>query len=103
MIYASIQTHALSLHDALPIFRRSDASRTLAPARRARHRREQQSVPSRRRQSVVPRRAVPRFFDRAERGAAHDPRDRKSTRLKSSQLGISFSLFILTKKHVYTT
>src|SRR5438874_11158672 len=69
---APTQVYTLSLHDALPIFVGCSA----AAARRA-------ALPRARRSRVVGRR----------RG-----RDRKSTRLNSSHLEISYAVFCLKKK-----
>src|SRR5436305_10822446 len=77
---ATTEIYTLSLHDALPIWRTS--TRTAAPA-----------AP---RVMTCPRR-------RARRGgrARHDAwgrRDRKSTRLNSSHVRISYAVFCLKKK-----
>src|SRR5205814_9551905 len=69
---APTEIYTLSLHDALPICRTSSAR---SPARCG-------STPSRAR-SIRPTRAR---------------RDRKSTRLNSSHLGISYAVFCLKKK-----
>src|SRR5438045_7674048 len=68
------ETYTLSLHDALPIssarpMRRASRRRPRPPARRARR-----------------------------RASRPDPPDRKSTRLNSSHLGISYAVFCLKKK-----
>src|SRR5437899_12250365 len=69
---ATTEIYTLSLHDALPI--------SLPPPRRpAWHRRA-------------------RPAGRARLGAAAAPGDRKSTRLNSSHLGISYAVFCLKKK-----
>src|SRR5688500_19814052 len=76
----------LSLHDALPISPRD-------PLRRKARRRPRPGVPPRRhlpleqRHVLLPRRRDPRRR-----------RDRKSTRLNSSHLVISYAVFCLTKK-----
>src|SRR5471030_1964997 len=71
---APTEIYTLSLHDALPISR-CDPGRCRRRARRARARRE----------TRAPRR----------------PRDRKSTRLNSSHLGISYAVFCLKKKNAF--
>src|SRR2546426_11916643 len=74
---ATTEIYTLSLHDALPI----------SEEHRARHPRDRQARPARR---------------RARRGGLrrrHEPlRDRKSTRLNSSHLVISYAVFCLKKK-----
>src|SRR5438045_8327501 len=91
-------THSLSLHDALPIWQallRLEGERHLCrggaaevrAARPQRHRRRQEPLQclarSQRRPTVPAKRSVP---------------DRKSTRLNSSHLGISYAVFCLKKK-----
>src|SRR5215510_16027052 len=70
---ATTEIYTLSLHDALPISARP----------RARSRRDGRAAPGRTRES------------RAWRGAS---RDRKSTRLNSSHVAISYAVFCLKKK-----
>src|SRR5262245_64673322 len=72
---ASTETYTLSLHDALPI--------SLAAQRRVRRERA----------------GEPRAAHRAQRGQ----RDRKSTRLNSSHLGISYAVFYLKKRKHHTS
>src|SRR5437899_11166791 len=74
---ATTEIYTLSLHDALPI------STAAAP------------VGTRR-----PRRGCPRreMCSQAREGAARWRADRKSTRLNSSHLGISYAVFCLKKK-----
>src|SRR5947199_5803841 len=71
---ATTEIYTLSLHDALPIY--ADA----VPRRRARRR-------------VRGGRPAPRVDGGARRAG-----DRKSTRLNSSHLGISYAVFCLKKK-----
>src|SRR5690242_20768960 len=75
-VTATTELYTLSLHDALPIF---------APQVRARHghARERDLEPA-------PRRRAPR--------SRLDGRDRKSTRLNSSHMSISYAVFCLKKK-----
>src|SRR5690606_41604778 len=47
---------------------------------------------------VEPQRAHLRFLDRAEQHVQREPRDRKSTRLNSSHVKISYAVFCLKKK-----
>src|SRR6266498_4782989 len=70
---ATTEIYTLSLHDALPISPARGTPRPAGPAGR----------PARRRP--------------AARGAAR-PRDRKSTRLNSSHVRISYAVFCLKKK-----
>src|SRR2546426_7675646 len=86
---ATTEIYTLSLHDALPISRRASPGPRAAPGRAARDRRAAAS-PGPRRQAGSPPLA----------GAAHRglPADRKSTRLNSSHLVISYAVFCLKKK-----
>src|SRR5690349_22225617 len=86
MLEASAEFDALSLHDALPIFNRSgdvrgSCSATAEPATAA---------PAARRQKRHPRAAA--------RECRQPVRDRKSTRLNSSHVEISYAVFCLKKK-----
>src|SRR5205814_7947820 len=92
---AATDFYTLSLHDALPISWKGYAA--LADA-----------ITGRTSASVV-REQWQRDSARYERGALrmrfsdnHDERDRKSTRLNSSHLGISYAVFCLKKKKYYT-
>src|SRR2546426_7901000 len=82
---ATTEIYTLSLHDALPIFRvpDADAERRRAVAR-GRAGADRGSC-----------RAVPAARGAGRRGAAS--RDRKSTRLNSSHLVISYAVFCLKK------
>src|SRR5258705_8867310 len=75
---ATTEIYTLSLHDALPIWLRV-GSRPLAPPDVTDHR-------------PVQRRSHVRLNGRSAAG------DRKSTRLNSSHLGISYAVFCLKKK-----
>src|SRR5439155_24095737 len=84
---ATTEIYTLSLHDALPIWVRQED----AGARVLEHELE------------LPRLqfGVERHRDRAELGAGkdgHAERDRKSTRLNSSHVAISYAVFCLKKK-----
>src|SRR5205814_10512130 len=87
---APTEIYTLSLHDALPIsgggggLRRAGRA---APAFHARPRRRAVGFHRRRR--------------RSERGMRPRLQDRKSTRLNSSHLGISYAVFCLKKKKKY--
>src|SRR5438445_4972209 len=90
------ETYTLSLHDALPIFRRGDLEERVPDLRRS-----ILLVQSRRN----PRPLLHRLLDRAGRlpdllrlddRAAED---RKSTRLNSSHANISYAVFCLQKKN----
>src|SRR5207249_10124817 len=84
--------YTLSLHDALPIFRR-DVLRPGSGARPASLDRQVRPVEQRLRA---------RLRDGAERPprrGVHRSRDRKSTRLNSSHVSISYAVFCLKKKN----
>src|SRR5439155_25548118 len=73
---ATTAIYTLSLHDALPISqRRRSHPRSLQPGASWRRRRHQPAHPGR------------------------QPRDRKSTRLNSSHVAISYAVFCLKKKN----
>src|SRR3989442_12835635 len=80
---ATTEIYTLSLHDALPICARFD-------------RRRAGFAVGENQQSVV-RRSVAIHADRVER-APRDVIDRKSTRLNSSHVRISYAVFCLKKK-----
>src|SRR5205814_8761980 len=93
--------YTLSLHDALPIWQ----ERQLRLLRHGRHRNVRS--PDRRRRLRL--RLEPEGVHRPQRRVAHlqrargrhlreHERDRKSTRLNSSHLGISYAVFCLKKK-----
>src|SRR2546426_12632698 len=75
---ATTEIYTLSLHDALPISRPA-AARGLAPR-------------------PHPQGARPRLRDRQDRRPGWQRADRKSTRLNSSHLVISYAVFCLKKK-----
>src|SRR5437899_9235673 len=81
--------YTLSLHDALPIYSRNAPPTPLARAHRRDHRRRRDS-------HVDPHHGY--------RDGGDDPAgelsDRKSTRLNSSHLGISYAVFCLEKKKI---
>src|SRR2546426_6719528 len=85
---ATTEIYTLSLHDALPISPRWYRTRRPPPAPR---RRSAPWLLSAARSRRARRRVASR------RSAAH-PRDRKSTRLNSSHLVISYAVFCLKKK-----
>src|SRR5207302_2092072 len=87
--------YTLSLHDALPIYRSLLLSSAVGPRRRRRRGARGRQRPLRRRpHDGVPAQA--RLGGRciAQRGQ----RDRKSTRLNSSHVKISYAVFCLKKK-----
>src|SRR5205807_10651101 len=92
--------YTLSLHDALPIYRLSDRSahsrtvRERTPFIRNTHRLQYSGFRNRRAHYRRSRHRHPRKR-RDERG---DGQDRKSTRLNSSHLVISYAVFCLKKK-----
>src|SRR5690349_24332188 len=75
---ATTEIYTLSLHDALPIYRHALNSHT--PSRRGSHARPHVHA------------------DRSRRRVRARPRDRKSTRLNSSHVEISYAVFCLKKK-----
>src|SRR5437899_9528772 len=83
---ATTEIYTLSLHDALPICR--GAPRRVAHGGRGRVLHADRSVGLR--QIHAPR--------HARRSRSPGQRDRKSTRLNSSHLGISYAVFCLKKK-----
>src|SRR5690606_42042254 len=90
------ELYTLSLHDALPISQHRRRQATPARVRRARGvaRRQEGRVSGGRRPHVLHRRS------RGGRGHRARPRDRKSTRLNSSHVKISYAVFCLKKKKV---
>src|SRR5947199_5632432 len=85
----STAIYTLSLHDALPIFGRLSALVHLDHVAQALERVERE----------------PDGEQQLERGdrVRHAHRDRKSTRLNSSHLGISYAVFCLKKKKIIYT
>src|SRR2546426_6426692 len=83
---ATTEIYTLSLHDALPISSRTSRGTGSTPRR-----------------SAGPAAATPpRSRSPSSRGASRS-RDRKSTRLNSSHLVISYAVFCLKKKKKYVT
>src|SRR5690348_8800047 len=80
-------THALSLHDALPIYPRAHGERLAIRARRR----------ARPRAAARPGDRAGRRL-RSRRRGARTPRDRKSTRLNSSHPSTSYAVFCQKKK-----
>src|SRR5258705_13518196 len=78
---ATTEIYTLSLHDALPIYRRGSSP----------HRRVHFLGP-------VSTHAPPRHYRSRCQRAQKMNTDRKSTRLNSSHLGISYAVFCLKKK-----
>src|SRR5204862_6742234 len=93
---APTEIYTLSLHDALPIYRSGSARRRvgLLPPGAV----ERRSLEPRARRGG-PRRAV----HGRRVGARHGPQDRKSTRLNSSHVEISYAVFCLKKKKIKIT
>src|SRR5438045_9363471 len=87
---ATTEIYTLSLHDALPISRRTASAR---PAEGFPYSvKDQWPDPQ-------PDRVRARQFD-WRRQSGSSPVDRKSTRLNSSHLGISYAVFCLKKKKI---
>src|SRR5690606_41849979 len=84
---ATTEIYTLSLHDALPIYLwKRTAERSPSTASRGR---------------AAPLRSLCRdspFLDNFLRTSRKDPEDRKSTRLNSSHVKISYAVFCLKKK-----
>src|SRR5205814_10477706 len=91
---ASTRIYPLSLHAALPIYR----NRRVPGRRRDAARGEPRCHGPREGHHACANRSVHRAHQRAER----HPGDRKSTRLNSSHLGISYAVFCLKKKSLPT-
>src|SRR5690242_21689146 len=85
------EIYTLSLHDALPIL-------PLRP-----HGRDLRTLPRTRGRHRGPRCPVPRQLRRTARGGdGPSAQDRKSTRLNSSHMSISYAVFCLKKKKKVT-
>src|SRR5207253_8891310 len=98
---ATPEIYTLSLHDALPIF-----DRRFHVLRAPRH--HAGTPTTRRLRSRNEERVLPAFrrCDGGDAAAPRDPvpcggRDRKSTRLNSSHVAISYAVFCLKKKRQY--
>src|SRR5258705_6077383 len=87
---ATTEIYTLSLHDALPICRRH-LRRTDQPCRSPARRRDCSRPLAERRKSTAEHR---------RRDLQPQTGDRKSTRLNSSHLGISYAVFCLKKKSI---
>src|SRR5262245_62605915 len=79
------ETYTLSLHDALPIWRQRHSPLHAEPGGRSR------------------RRHGARLQHVEQHDETGDQVDRKSTRLNSSHLGISYAVFCLKKKKIIST
>src|SRR5205814_9820076 len=98
---ATTETYTLSLHDALPIFglrhRRRDRRQALRREHWRRHERQSRGL-----WGALVALFLPHSHEILQ--VVRDPplnegrRDRKSTRLNSSHLGISYAVFCLKKK-----
>src|SRR5439155_25431820 len=86
-VTATTDIYTLSLHDALPIFLQRDDFSELLRRRRRRHCRRRHC-----------RRGRSRRRFRSARDRRLRNRDRKSTRLNSSHVAISYAVFCLKKK-----
>src|SRR5205814_8215396 len=80
---ATTETHTLSLHDALPISQAGDGAAVEAAFKTAVKKLDQ---------------AASKKLIHRNKAARLKSRDRKSTRLNSSHLGISYAVFCLKKK-----
>src|SRR3989454_9697356 len=95
---ATTEIYTLSLHDALPISPRLPLARPPTPTSTARHPRAARRLPSTTLQRAAGDRGVFPIRRRDRSRAPPHPRDRKSTRLNSSHLVISYAVFCLKKK-----
>src|SRR5439155_19426064 len=97
---ATTQIYTLSLHDALPIFEGDDADlRDLAREELAEAIGEVERLGTQLRARLVPRDPLDEKSVIVEiRGGEGGEEDRKSTRLNSSHVAISYAVFCLKKK-----
>src|SRR5205814_9241069 len=100
---STTQTYTLSLHDALPIYGLVELLPSRAQTREAAHgsRTKRSAVPLRKRFWLGCVLVVAALLGMAAIGDlpfANRTPDRKSTRLNSSHLGISYAVFCLKKK-----
>src|SRR5207253_10619763 len=100
---ASTQIYTLSLHDALPIYdyaQSADQNRQarVDPDRRREARNQHQG--GEQENGCTPAVRAPPLIgeDNSWNSEEHPPRDRKSTRLNSSHVAISYAVFCLKKK-----
>src|SRR5690606_41937286 len=97
---ATFTTSPLSLHDALPIWKRFHAllKRRVDPRRSvlAAQQRERQAATT---QAQPHDRQCPLLADDGEQRPRRFERDRKSTRLNSSHVKISYAVFCLKKQN----
>src|SRR5207249_11987164 len=97
------QTYTLSLHDALPISSQSRApgANTLASApSMSSFRRSHRSAPER---SMISPTVNAEKIPSPGPSAGSQRKDRKSTRLNSSHVSISYAVFCLKKKNIHKT
>src|SRR5699024_12411915 len=88
-------TYTLSLHDALPILQHHPRGKKDGASRDARHLGGDLARRPRTRAQCA---ACPRDRVACARVRKADPQDRKSTRLNSSHVSISYAVFCLKKK-----
>src|SRR5207249_10745613 len=93
-------TYTLSVHDALPISERADSREGPAVRHPGNPQRSPPGVRDPRHALLAGRGERPRHRDRPcrHRTGAAPQRDRKSTRLNSSHVSISYAVFCLKKK-----
>src|SRR5690606_41881362 len=89
---AAPDVYTLSLHDALPIYRRDQGSHRVA----GHGQRDRQPVPD---HDCLRRRLADVAADVDRRQGRDQRADRKSTRLNSSHVKISYAVFCLKKKN----
>src|SRR3712207_8452248 len=98
---ATTKIYTLSLHDALPIYRRVQQVRRHGDHRRRRGPADpvQPRRPGHLRQVGLPMPKMLKFGDNARRSLESGVEDRKSTRLNSSHANTSYAVFCLKKKY----
>src|SRR5256885_10382688 len=89
---ATTEIYTLSLHDALPIYEAPEELREQARAPAGLHRSEDQGHQARLNEDTM-----------AHKKGVGSSQDRKSTRLNSSHLVISYAVFCLKKKIITST
>src|SRR3712207_8298451 len=97
---ATTESYTLSLHDALPIFRRARRAPSPAGSATGRPTSGTLEVPA-----LMPSDGTPHPGAARHQGCEvrHSSSDRKSTRLNSSHANISYAVFCLTKKNLTST
>src|SRR5699024_12188660 len=95
--------YPLSLHDALPIYHEAETQPGLLGHRFIRRRGESKSPSRKIAVAVFENGRSPYGTKSCPAAPAAPKRDRKSTRLNSSHVSISYAVFCLKKKHILYT